>query len=170
MINKFKIKRIIASGLMLAMCGFPITGCGKNDREIDKNPTKFEFDINKDNSLMIDYFLEDPGPKIYDVGEHYFYSYAIRPSNNTPDAEGSFMLNVPEGYEVYDYETLSGYRIPDTIKVTFVNVKPVYVESVRHEDTGYYDQKYYYWDYCYPGKVTELENEKPLEKTKTINK
>ena len=47
MINKFKIKRIIASGLMLAMCGFPITGCGKNDREIDKNPTKFEFDIAK---------------------------------------------------------------------------------------------------------------------------
>ena len=165
--NEFKVKRIIAKGLLLAMCGLPVTGCGKKN-ENTAMVNGVHVDINKESYISIDYYLEDPGDKIYDVGEHYFYAYDNRPSDRTPDAEGSLVINVPEGYEVYSFETLRTYYGHDTVKVTFVNVEPVYVESVKHEDRdSNLGRIYYYWDYCYPGKVIELNKENSLIKSQT---
>ena len=167
--NKFKAKRIVVNGLILAMCGLPIVCCGKKDEDsaiVNELPA----DNSKESYIKIDYFLEDPGDKPCDIGEHYFYVYDTRPSNRTPGGEGSLVLNAPEGYEVYNYETLRNDYGHDTIKVTFVNTEPVYVESVKHEDRDSdLGKNYYYWDYCYPGKVIELDKEKPLIITKTNN-
>ena len=167
--NKYKIQKTIAQSLIIAMCGFPITGCSNKDENI-AFVNGVHVNANNDSYINIDYFLEDPGDKIFDVREHYFYAYDYRPSERTPEGEGSFVLNVPEGYEVYNYETLSYYYSSDIIKVTFVNTKPVYVESVKHEDRDdNLGKKYYYWDYCYPGKTLELDMEEPSVNTKTIN-
>ena len=158
--KNIKSKRLLAKGLIIAMCALPTVGCGKKD-DNTKYVNGIHINVSEESYIDIDYYLEDPGAKIYDIGEHYFYTYDTRPSSRTPYAEGSLVINVPEGYEVYNYETLSYYRTKDVVKVTFVNTEPVYVESVKHEDRddAGLGNIYYYWDYCYPGKIIELENE-----------
>ncbi len=144
--------KIAVYATMLTIGAVSLTGCGEKDNS-----------NNKDTNTVISKEINKEQEKTFDAGCHVF---SIRNDAYPASYEHKNIVNVPDGYEIFDIEyVIKSYdKTSDspTYDVWYINTVPVTVKGTWNEDSNEYE----YTNFGTPIEEKKNTEEQQVQKKK----
>ena len=160
---KFKNK-IAVYATMLTIGTVSLTGCSEKDNSNNKdtnNATAISKEINKDtnNATAISKEINKKQEKTFDTGCHVF---SVRKNAYPYSDDHKNIVNVPNGYEIFDIEYVFNSSDLTTYDVWYINTVPVTVKGTWNENSNEYE----YTNFGTPIEENKNTKEQQVQKKK----